>query len=113
MSDRTEELRDAVIEAAVEVLDDPHWMEAGLKRLADRQEAQWNVAGTPGNFPQEARLPVLVEEVGEVAEAMQYANPATTAEHMQARAAHLRAEVMQVAAVAVRWIEALDAEAGR
>lgn len=49
--------------------------------------------------PDSARLPVLVEEVGEVARAMLEG----------ADAGHLRAELLQVAAVALTWVEAIDA----
>ncbi|WP_198144303.1 hypothetical protein [Parafrankia sp. EUN1f] len=45
----------------------------------------------------QARLPVLVEEVGEVARAMLEG----------ADLDHLRAELVQVAAVALTWVEAL------
>ncbi len=78
----------------------------------ERQEARWNPAGVPGAFPPDARLPVLVEEVGEVADAMQALAVADPMEGEDvAGREHLRAELVQVAAVAVRWIEALDVEA--
>ncbi|MDT3440284.1 MULTISPECIES: hypothetical protein [unclassified Pseudofrankia] len=48
-------------------------------------------------MPDAVRLPVLVEEVGEVARAMlEGADPR-----------HLRDELIQVAAVALTWVEAL------
>lgn len=50
-----------------------------------------------------ARLGVLVEEVGEVAKAINEGT-LTVIERK-----HLRAEVIQVAAVAIAWAEALDA----
>jgi len=53
-------------------------------------------------MPDAVRLPVLVEEVGEVASAMlEGADPA-----------HLRDELIQVAAVALTWVEALRGRAG-
>jgi hypothetical protein len=48
-------------------------------------------------MPDVVRLPVLVEEVGEVAKAMIEQDDAT----------RLRAELIQVAAIALTWIEAL------
>jgi NTP pyrophosphatase (non-canonical NTP hydrolase) len=48
-------------------------------------------------FPFWLRLSVLMEEVGEVATAIQNGDDA-----------NLREELIQVAAVAVRWIEAMD-----
>lgn len=53
-------------------------------------------------MPDAVRLPVLVEEVGEVAKAMlEDADPAD-----------LRAELVQVAAVALTWLEALRTSDG-
>ena len=49
------------------------------------------------------KLPVLVEEVGEVAEALQ--RPGRLSDEHRA---HLRTELIQVAAVAVAWAESLD-----
>ena len=53
-------------------------------------------------MPDAVRLPVLVEEVGEVAKAMlENADPADP-----------RAELIQVAAIALTWLEALRASDG-
>ncbi|MBL7619176.1 hypothetical protein I7331_08000 [Frankia sp. AgB1.8] len=53
-------------------------------------------------MPDAVRLPVLVEEVGEVAKAMlENADPAD-----------LRAELIQVAAIALTWLEALRTSDG-
>lgn len=51
------------------------------------------------NFPKEIRLAVLVEEVGEVAKALQDGNRQ-----------NLEEELTQVAAVAQRWLEKLQKE---
>lgn len=51
------------------------------------------------NFPKDLRMEVLVEEVGEVAKDLQEKN-----------AENLKYELIQVAAVAVRWIEHLEKE---
>lgn len=60
-----------------------------------------------GGFDPEHRLAILAEEVGEIA-------TETLPQSPYARGVHepLRGELVQVAAVAVRWIECLDAEAG-
>ena len=51
------------------------------------------------------KLRVLVEEVGEVAQAIDFLEHG----HRQTRLKHLREEIIQVAAVAVAWLEALAA----
>lgn len=53
-------------------------------------------------IPNEARLAVLVEEVGEVARAVLGLNGAVT------DGGDLKNELVQVAAVVVAWLEALD-----
>lgn len=63
----------------------------------ERQDATWN--RSPGNWPGSdgEKLAVLVEEVGEVARALlEREGPE-----------RLRAELIQVAAVAVAWAETL------
>ena len=60
----------------------------------------------PDGFPASLRMAILAEEVGEVAAeviSMHLPKP-YPADHAKL----LRAELVQVAAVAVRWIEALD-----
>jgi hypothetical protein len=69
------------------------------------QEERWNPEGITGHFPEHRRLAVLVEEVGEVAAELQGGPILTVTNEC------LRAELVQVAAVAMRWIEALDTEA--
>lgn len=49
-------------------------------------------------------LPVLTEEVGEVARVLCEGEDGMTAEHRD----HLREELIQVAAMAVAWIDAID-----
>lgn len=49
-------------------------------------------------FPEALRMAILTEEVGEVAKAIIEVDPA-----------NLREELVQVAAVAVRWIQFIDA----
>lgn len=51
------------------------------------------------DFPDHLRMAVLAEEVGEVASALQ-----------EERVDHLIEELIQVAAVAIRWIEYLEAK---
>ena len=63
-----------------------------------RQDAKW---GDQSGLPRERMLAVLMEEVGEVAEAI-LAN---------GKPRDLRAELVQVAAVAVQMIEHIDAAA--
>lgn len=53
--------------------------------------------------PDAEKLPVLMEEVGEAARAMCEAGGAT-----DVQSKGLRAELVQVAAVAVAWVEAID-----
>lgn len=63
----------------------------------------WSCA-TPGIEPAK-KLMVLAEEVGEVARAVREAEFGLQREHHD-----LRTELIQVAAVAIAWVEALDAE---
>lgn len=60
-------------------------------------ERQRQDARHPYDVPDSVMLSVLVEEVGEVAKAMNDETPEALAE-----------EVMQCAAVAVKWMELLD-----
>lgn len=62
-----------------------------------RQDATWGAAAARGYAP-ERWLAVLVEEVGEVAEAILERRPSDTV-----------AELLQVAAVAIATIEAIEA----
>lgn len=52
----------------------------------------------------EKKLAVLTEEVGEVARAIQD----LWADRTEAKRAHLREELVQVAAVAVAWLESME-----
>ena len=63
-----------------------------------KQDAVWGESHDPGNS---VMLAVLTEEVGEVAKALIDRWP------MPCDVAELRAELVQVAAVAVRWLEVL------
>ena len=66
-------------------------------------EITFEVASTvPDN---NRKLRVLTEEVGEVAEAIDFLEDDDT----KVRREHLRTELVQVAAVAVAWLEALEA----
>jgi NTP pyrophosphatase (non-canonical NTP hydrolase) len=78
------------------------WLPAVLAERV-RQEQKWG--GGPGDCshpdtPDQQRLTVLVEEVGEVARAI-----------LQDQPDELRAELVQVAAVAAAWLEGLHAQA--
>jgi NTP pyrophosphatase (non-canonical NTP hydrolase) len=72
-----------------------------------RQRDRWGGRSGDGvenpTMPDPVRLRVLVEEVGEVAEAMGRPEDGNGTRD-------LRTELVQVAAVAVAWIEALDVE---
>jgi len=58
------------------------------------------------NFDDPAWLPVLVEEVGEVARALCDFRHAAKADKSELRA-HLQEELIQVAAMAAAWIDAI------
>jgi hypothetical protein len=82
--------------------------EAILHEIANerqRQRIKWTVAHAWGHgdcssdgVDDAVKMAVLTEEVGEVARAL-----------LDRKPADLRAELVQVAAVAVAWVEALDA----
>ena len=65
----------------------------------ERQQEKWNEP--PGVWPCDAttKLAVLAEEFGEVARGV-----------LQRDAANVREELIQVAAVAMKWLEAFSAE---
>lgn len=75
-----------------------------------RQDTKWGppTARTHGGA---VWLTVLTEEVGEAARALLNLRVSNTAQHITptVRVQNLRAELVQVAAVAVAWLEALDA----
>ena len=73
-----------------------------VARERERQNHLWN--RTPGRWllSDEAKLVVLVEEVGEIARAL----------HDREEAPRLRAELIQTAAVCVAWAETLSPEGG-
>ena len=80
-----------------------------ISRERDRQERLREAGKFPATCADPTRsdaekLPVLIEEVGEAARAMCEAGGAT-----DVQSAGLRDELVQVAAVAVAWIEAIDA----
>jgi NTP pyrophosphatase (non-canonical NTP hydrolase) len=66
----------------------------------ERQDQKWNDPPDWSNFDDATRFAVLFEETGEVARAYLENGPASE---------QLREELVQVAAVAVKWIERLDA----
>jgi hypothetical protein len=83
--------------------------------IAEERNAQ-EVADSKGFYsvncsdpetPSESCLPILLEETGEVARAINDMNDATSDEEWQAARENLRLELVQVAAVACAWIEAL------
>jgi NTP pyrophosphatase (non-canonical NTP hydrolase) len=79
-----------------------------VHRERERQDAKFPAA--EGGFPDELRLAILTEEVGEVAETwLEFQRRAWQGGSRWKQ--NLRDELVQVAAVAVRWIEALDEEA--
>lgn len=63
----------------------------------DRQDAKFGPHGNLHNMPPFQRLSVLTEEVGELAQALNDMDPT-----------HAREELVQVAAVAVCWLELLE-----
>ena len=70
-----------------------------------RQDAKWGEQ----NHDDFTWMAILAEEVGEVAKAALHHNgdePGVTAS--EATLSHLREELVQVAAVAVAWLEAID-----
>jgi len=76
------------------------WLAMGdVKDERGRQDAKW---GSQRDLPDRTWLAILVEEVGEVAKAM--------LEHDDEG---LKKEIVQVAAVAVAMIEAIDARNGK
>ena len=66
----------------------------------ERQDQKWNDPPDWSNFDDATRFAVLFEETGEVARAYLEKGPTSK---------ELRDELVQVAAVAVKWIERLDA----
>lgn len=82
---------------------------AALLEVADERNRQNEKFGRKaGHWPQSAatKLAVLVEEVGEVATELQ--GDAPDEDEHERRHGRLRAELTQVAAVAVAWIEHID-----
>lgn len=80
------------------------WVMACVSQERIRQDERWGEAHDPGDW---VMLAVLVEEVGEVGTALQepWPDPADTRS--------LRAELVQVAAVAVKWAELIERRARR
>lgn len=68
-----------------------------IKNERTRQDAKFGPQGNLANIPAFQRLSVLTEEVGEVAMALNDGD-----------LAHAREELVQVAAVAVAWLEVLE-----
>jgi NTP pyrophosphatase (non-canonical NTP hydrolase) len=74
--------------------------EGGRERRAAGQ-TEWRSCADP-ELDDGTRLAILVEEVGEVAHALN--------ERRVGNVEDLRAELVQVAAVAFAWVEAIDSE---
>lgn len=72
------------------------WIYRHIDKERDCQDAKW---GDQSHLPRERMLAALVEEVGEVAEAILG----------NGKQRDLRAELVQVAALAVQMIEHIDA----
>lgn len=83
------------------------------RRRQDALKAAGRFTFTPADaITHGERMLMLTEEVGEVArEALTQPGAAITADTEGSRAG-LRAELVQVAAIAVAWIEGLDRDAG-
>lgn len=98
---RVKLLEERIDAAIIQLRTDPQMWRvlAEVKDERVRQDAKWE--RRPGEWPapdpDSAALAVLVEEVGEVARALLSETPD-----------RVREELVQVAAVAVAWIEALD-----
>ena len=75
-----------------EIIEERMWI---FERIAHEREFQ----NETHKFPEDIRLAVLVEEVGEVAKELQ---------ENDRNKINLRMELVQVAAIAVRWIEELE-----
>ena len=76
------------------------WLAMGaVKEERERQDAKW---GSQRDLPNPTWLAILVEEVGEVAKAI-----------LERDEEGLNKEIVQVAAVAVAMIEAIDARNGK
>ena len=65
----------------------------------------WHTCADPDALDDEQRLPILLEEVGEVAREL----CDSRASHYEPNLVKLRDELVQTAAVAVAWIESVDA----
>lgn len=72
-----------------------------------RQERRHGIqaAAHPLSMSDAERLAILTEELGEVAHEV---NECRLGHHLESPDSYLRAELVQVAAVAVAWIEAID-----
>lgn len=84
---------------------DPKLLHDALLSVTHERKRQDDKWGDPPEWPDPdgIKLAVLTEEVGEVAKAMLENVPVS----------ELRAELVQVAAVAVKWIESIDATSGQ
>lgn len=78
-----------------------------IKAERARQDAKFGPMGNLPNLTLEQRMCVLTEEVGELAQALNDAR--CPGGHSSAGLVNARAELIQVAAVAVAWLEALEA----
>lgn len=78
-----------------------------IKAERARQDAKFGPMGNLPNLTLEQRMCVLTEEVGELAQALNDAR--RPGGYSRDGLADARAELIQVAAVAVAWLEALEA----
>ena len=77
-----------------------------ITREREQQEAAW---GT-NDYAPSVWLTILAEEFGEVAKAVERLTFGNLIDEGEENRAQLRLELVQVAAVAVAWLERLDAE---
>ncbi len=78
------------------------------QRLFAEGKIYFSVASPVPNA--DRKLRVLVEEIGEVAEAIDRLEGKHTFKVLQRRVVHLRTELVQVAAVCVAWLESLEVQ---
>lgn len=83
---------------------------ADVEEECREQEEQWGGNGDRAKQPPALWLSVLVEEVGEASK--EVCEGWDDSDHVLKHQPALRRELVQVAAVAISWIEAIDASVG-
>jgi len=78
-----------------------------LKEIAAERERQDEKFGIQ-NHPDQVWNSILVEEIGEISRALNEINFSQDHAALELWKANLRSELIQVSAVAVAWIEAID-----